>query len=380
MCLCLCVVLPHVSMCCFRHTGILLLCKMLGSYSCVRFLCCRNSDIFDVEFSKTPHVVFFFYRGRCVSAIDVMDGWARNRCDDLESLGYVIVSMLKEGSTALPWSGSTSVASGLAAKKKTTLEELCQDCPAGMLEYMEAVRSMGYQDVPGYDRLDKMLQSMENDGAAAGRGAGGARRSTASKTNTTASAGNKGASGKRKTASVAKRTKGRSATKTVASEEEEEEVEVCDAKAKGKGKAAKTQRGSTAATAAKGTPVPASPKQRTATAAVRRSRRLSSPKDGEEFFDALQEHDSNEGDEELEVTKVVRGAAATGTGKKSASSKAKASAKPKGVFLAEVSVYVCFVWWVGAESCRPKLLTWLYRWNGCIRTMDADDVLFLSQR
>ncbi|CAN0072002.1 unnamed protein product, partial [Hapterophycus canaliculatus] len=94
-------------------------------------------------------------------------GASAGRCDDLESLGYVIVSMLKEGSTVLPWSGSTSVASGLAVKKSTTLEALCQGCPSGMLRYMEAVRGMKHEEEPDYDGLDAMLKSMQSSAAAA---------------------------------------------------------------------------------------------------------------------------------------------------------------------------------------------------------------------
>ncbi|CAN0536054.1 unnamed protein product [Ectocarpus sp. 12 AP-2014] len=75
-------------------------------------------------------------------------GASAGRCDDLESLGYVIVSMLKEGDRALPWSGSSSVKDGLAAKKSATLEALCRGCPAGMLEYMKAVRGMEFKEAP----------------------------------------------------------------------------------------------------------------------------------------------------------------------------------------------------------------------------------------
>ena len=298
--------------------------------------------------------------------------------------------MLKEGSTALPWSGSTSIASGLAAKKNTTLEELCLGCPAGMLEYMKAVRSMGYEDVPKYDKLDAMLESMENAAAAAGRGgARGVGRSTVSKGKPKAIASDKSASGKGKTASAAaKRTaKGKSATKAVASEEdeddegeeegEEEEVEVCDVKAKGKGRAAKIQRGSAAV--AKGSSAPASPKHRTT---VRRSRRLSSPKDGEEFFDALQEHDSNkeeEGDEELEVTKVVRGGAkrtAGGAGKKGASP--KGAAIPKGVFVVEVRGASCVRGEGGEASLEmSKVFAVVGTWNNAA---DEGDPLPLLER
>lgn len=288
------------------------------------------------------------------------------RCDDLESLGYMIVSMLNEGSTSLPWSGSTSVASGLAAKKSTTLEELCQGCPPGMLEYMKAVRGMEYEDVPEYDKLDAMLQSMENASAGVGRGGSAA---TKAKAKPKAVTGNKsgrtrGALPTASAKSVPARSgaaKKKSPLEAVESEEKDEEMEVC-VKAKGKGRAAKAQRTATLLTPVKAPPAPVSPKQR-ATTAIRRSRRLSSPKDQEEFFDALQEHDSNkeeENDDELEVTKVVRGAtkrtgrgaATTGrgvTGKNNASS--KATAKSKGIFLVKVRGGCCGFMHSGLTGC-----------------------------
>ncbi|CAM9468919.1 unnamed protein product, partial [Ectocarpus fasciculatus] len=260
------------------------------------------------------------------------------RCDDLESLGYVIVAMLKEGDRALPWSGSSSVKDGLQSKKSTTLEELCQGCPEGMLNYMEIVRRLEYEETPDYNKLDKELKSMESAGAAAGGARGGRAAAKPKARPAAAGASNRG-------------------TSNAASREEERDVEVCAADMKGKGR---KRKGRGEASSAKAPPAPGSPKQRATTTAVRRSRRLSSPKGGEEFYDALQEHDMDEGEEEeeeeedLQVTKVVKGAAARkGTGRRGTkpteklstaaaaaikkSARAKATkAKANGVFLLEV--------------------------------------------
>lgn len=102
-----------------------------------------------------------------------------HRCDDLESLGYVIVCMLKEGSSELPWSGSTSIQHGLDMKRNTSLGTLCEGCPVGMLAYMKAARAMTYDETPDYDLLDGMLVSMlQNDsGEPAAESAGTAARS-----------------------------------------------------------------------------------------------------------------------------------------------------------------------------------------------------------
>ncbi|CAM9676686.1 unnamed protein product, partial [Ectocarpus sp. 8 AP-2014] len=163
-------------------------------------------------------------------------GSSAGRCDDLESLGYVIVSMLKEGDRALPWSGSSSVKDGLVAKKSATLEALCRGCPAGMLEYMKAVRGMEYEEAPDYDKLDAMLKSMESAGAAAGRARGG-HAAVVPKAQATAAAGGASIRGTFNTAA--------------ASRQEEWDVEVCVADRKGKGRKAAGRGGATEASAAK---------------------------------------------------------------------------------------------------------------------------------
>lgn len=268
------------------------------------------------------------------------------RCDDLESLGYVIVSILKEGSTALPWSGSTSVASGLAAKKSTTLETLCQGCPSGMLEYMQAVRGMKHEQEPDYDALDAMLKSMQSSSASAAPAAGSSKAAkgkpeTAGGSGSSKSASASGAS--TKTASKKKSSKATEGDEQEEEEEEVEEMEVFQVESKGKGRPARAQRGSTADAAAK---VPTAPAASTGQR-VRRSRRLSSPRDEEEFFDALQEHDGNKKDggeaegekEEPVVTKVVKGATkrtARGAATTTARAAPKATVKAKGTFVLEV--------------------------------------------
>lgn len=86
------------------------------------------------------------------------------RCDDLESLGYVIIAMMRGGSSPLPWSGTTSVAEGLKNKRATTLEDVCRGIPGPMLRYMNLVRGMAYEDTPEYDALDSLLQEIETSG------------------------------------------------------------------------------------------------------------------------------------------------------------------------------------------------------------------------
>lgn len=67
--------------------------------------------------------------------------------------------MFKEGSSKLPWSGSTSNEDGLDMKTRISLENLCRGCPAGVLEYVKAVRDMAYGEEPNYEILNAKLQS-----------------------------------------------------------------------------------------------------------------------------------------------------------------------------------------------------------------------------
>lgn len=99
------------------------------------------------------------------------------RCDDLESLGYVFLAMLRGGS--LPWSEATSLKNGLDIKKSTSLEDLCAGLPTQVLQYMQQVRSMSYEDAPDYDALDKLLQGAEKAGGTASAAAKPAKKPTA---------------------------------------------------------------------------------------------------------------------------------------------------------------------------------------------------------
>ncbi|CAM9920680.1 unnamed protein product, partial [Choristocarpus tenellus] len=68
-------------------------------------------------------------------------GASAGRCDDLEALGYVIISFLQGGGSApLPWSGARNNADGLSVKRDTSLEKLCRELPAPILEYMRLAR------------------------------------------------------------------------------------------------------------------------------------------------------------------------------------------------------------------------------------------------
>jgi hypothetical protein len=76
--------------------------------------------------------------------------------DDLESIGYLIIYFLRG---RLPWQGMAMKdrqkkvkAVGLQ-KKNISVEELCQDCPPEVQDYMKYVRSIQFYAEPKYERL-----------------------------------------------------------------------------------------------------------------------------------------------------------------------------------------------------------------------------------
>ena len=151
---------------------------------------------------------------------------AYRRCDDLESLGYVILSMLNAAAPSpLPWSGATSVASGLSTKKSTSLETLCKGFPAAMLQYMKAVRGLAYEETPDYDALDAMLEAMQKAGGKGTAAAKGGGRSSRSAARETTSASSSTADAAKPRASSAKRGKGKP--------KETPDVEVCEVATRG---------------------------------------------------------------------------------------------------------------------------------------------------
>ena len=86
---------------------------------------------------------------------------SQSRRDDLESLGYLFVEMLKGH---LPWdeytpyvSGETEIQRMIRLKISSSPWTLCAGLPKGLLEYMIHVSGMTYDQTPDYDALREML-------------------------------------------------------------------------------------------------------------------------------------------------------------------------------------------------------------------------------
>eukprot|EP01065_Artemidia_motanka_P023627 TRINITY_DN2828_c1_g2_i2.p1 TRINITY_DN2828_c1_g2~~TRINITY_DN2828_c1_g2_i2.p1 ORF type:complete len:303 (+),score=54.07 TRINITY_DN2828_c1_g2_i2:63-971(+) len=95
------------------------------------------------------------------SSVRSHSGVRQTRRDDLESLGYVLVYLLRGH---LPWMGLRGLteeevfAKVARCKETTTVEDLCRGCPAEVREYLTYVRGLHYNKEPDYAMLRALLQ------------------------------------------------------------------------------------------------------------------------------------------------------------------------------------------------------------------------------
>ena len=101
---------------------------------------------------QTPHGTFNFMSLRTHCGVE------SSRRDDLESLGYVLLYMLRG---KLPWSGFTDInnlpANVYQCKANTSLNELCKGLPSVFHDFLECSRNMGFEEEPDYDKLKNMF-------------------------------------------------------------------------------------------------------------------------------------------------------------------------------------------------------------------------------
>lgn len=87
------------------------------------------------------------------ASINTMKGYEQSRRDDLESLGYVWLYLLRG---SLPWQGLPAKTSKqkyqviLDVKMQTSPEELCYGFPNEFVEYFQKVRALEFEEEPDY--------------------------------------------------------------------------------------------------------------------------------------------------------------------------------------------------------------------------------------
>jgi serine/threonine protein kinase len=90
------------------------------------------------------------------ASINVHNGLEPSRRDDLESVGYMLVYLLKK---RLPWQGlkkkknMDQVNTIGECKTKTTLDELCLGLPPCFKEYINYCKNLQFEEIPNYKYL-----------------------------------------------------------------------------------------------------------------------------------------------------------------------------------------------------------------------------------
>lgn len=98
------------------------------------------------------------------ASVNALKAMEQSRRDDLESLGYVLVYLLKG---SLPWQGLT--AANMEDKKKLILKKkmetqpktLCSDLPDAFAKYLQYVKALDFDEKPDYNMLIKLFRSIQ---------------------------------------------------------------------------------------------------------------------------------------------------------------------------------------------------------------------------
>lgn len=97
------------------------------------------------------------------ASINALKGYEQSRRDDMESLGYIWMYLLRG---SLPWQGLPAKtveqknARILEVKQNTPLEILCQSFPSQFVEYLRDVKSLKFAEEPHYSKYRQMFREL----------------------------------------------------------------------------------------------------------------------------------------------------------------------------------------------------------------------------
>lgn len=100
------------------------------------------------------------------ASINALSGCSQSRRDDLESVGYVLMYLLRG---SLPWQGlkvygkEDKYQKILQKKKETPVDELCKSYPLEFIEFINYVKKLSYTDDPDYNHLRSLLDKIMKD-------------------------------------------------------------------------------------------------------------------------------------------------------------------------------------------------------------------------
>ena len=111
------------------------------------------------EFKTVP----FLVGTPLYASINSMKNMEQSRRDDLESLAYVLIMLLKG---SLPW--DKTIANNLkevqekilSVKENTSIEELCNGLPSEFADFLTSVRNLEFEEEPKYREYRKMFYKL----------------------------------------------------------------------------------------------------------------------------------------------------------------------------------------------------------------------------
>lgn len=97
------------------------------------------------------------------ASLSAMVGYEQSRRDDMESLGYVFIYLLKG---RLPWQGLQAedhkerLRKIYEVKKKTPIDDLCKGLPQEFATYLKKVRKLKFEEEPNYSEYRQMFRDL----------------------------------------------------------------------------------------------------------------------------------------------------------------------------------------------------------------------------
>lgn len=136
----------------------------------------QSSQVFIIDYGlakkyrdQHTHVHIPYVQGKSLTgtaryaSVAALSGIEQSRRDDLESLGYVWMYLLRG---SLPWMGLNGKDQKqkydriCQVKSRTTFESLCEGFPHEFVDYFNMVRSLKFADKPNYSELRKLFRDL----------------------------------------------------------------------------------------------------------------------------------------------------------------------------------------------------------------------------
>ena len=112
-----------------------------------------------IQYSKNK----YFAGNICYTSLNTMKGIEPTRRDDLESIGYMLIYLYTQ---KLPWHNIKAQNTLELSKKVLEIKSLisikmiCEDTPKEMIEFMQYIRALNFDENPNYNYLTKLLEIM----------------------------------------------------------------------------------------------------------------------------------------------------------------------------------------------------------------------------